>query len=221
MADSEQDSIIDDLIRDAPDSIFDCRSYYWPNFKSPLYVRHSFQKFTYSFTLPTISRPGSYYVATFEEPLLLTWVGVKATIEHRIAASTSINISCVEGEDPFTNARTNVFQYCNVPPPVGRHEPNHVHYFMKKDNVDSGLPVHYRVREQYSVEMEVRIDGHSCIHNPVVVLKVQTPRLVGGFNDRPLWDKHEYLRLNGDKTRKHFPDYLQYKSWMKSAQGQH
>ena len=79
----------DELIANAPDAMFDCRKYYWPNFNSPDYVTHSFSKFVYPFSLPTISLPGSYYVATFGEPLLLTWVGFEAKVDRRIGAKIS------------------------------------------------------------------------------------------------------------------------------------
>lgn len=75
------DDKFDKLVRSAPDAMFDCRTYYWPNYRSPAYITHSFSKFTFSFTLPTISIPGSYYIASFGEPLLLTWVSLETKVK--------------------------------------------------------------------------------------------------------------------------------------------
>ena len=94
------DEVFDRIVINAPDAMFDCRAYYWPSFKSPSYITHSFLKFTYSFTLPTIillSVPGSYCVATFGEPLLLTWVGLGTKVERKIGSSCNVLINAVNG----------------------------------------------------------------------------------------------------------------------------
>lgn len=49
------DEVFDRIVMNAPDAMFDSRAYYWPNFKSPSLITHSFHKFTYSFGLSTIS----------------------------------------------------------------------------------------------------------------------------------------------------------------------
>ena len=49
------DEMFDEIVMNAPDVMFDCRAYYWPNFHSPSYIMHGFSKFTFAFTLPTIS----------------------------------------------------------------------------------------------------------------------------------------------------------------------
>ena len=207
----------DELIANAPDAMFDCRKYYWPNFNSPDYVTHSFSKFVYPFSLPTISLPGSYYVATFGEPLLLTWVGFEAKVERRIGASVHIKIVGVEGNNPYACRRTNVFQYCNFPPPIRKHEPAFVHHFMTQDKVDTGLAVHYRVRKEYSIEMNASIDSSCIIERPTIVLEVQTPALTGGLEDHYMWDKDKYMEIEGNKTRKIFSTFIEYKKWMQDC----
>ena len=215
------DEMFDEIVMNAPDVMFDCRAYYWPNFHSPSYIMHSFSKFTFSFTLPTISVPGSYYVATFGEPLLLTWVGLQTKVRRRIGASTNILVNAVNGNDPFTSTHNNVFHYCKVPPPIRQQEQEFVHNFISEDKVDTGLAVHYRVHKDFSIEMKVRFDESCVVYEPTVVLKVQTPTLVGGLEDHPKWNMHTYLHMNGDKTRKYFPSFLEYKTWMSSVNKDH
>ena len=41
------DEVFDRIVMNAPDAMFDCRAYYWQNFKSPSHITHSFLKFTY------------------------------------------------------------------------------------------------------------------------------------------------------------------------------
>ena len=84
------------LSGNAPDAMFDSRAYYWPNFKSPSLITHSFRNFTYSFALPTISVPGSNYVGSFGESLR---VGLETKVQRKIGASTNIQINAVNGGD--------------------------------------------------------------------------------------------------------------------------
>ena len=109
ITDEKESDEFDEIVKSAPDALFDCRAYYWPNFYSPSYITHSFSKFTFSFSLPTISVPGSYYVATFGEPLLLTWVGIKTKVRRKVGASTNISVYAVNGSDPFTSTHSNLF----------------------------------------------------------------------------------------------------------------
>ena len=210
------DDEFDEIVRSAPDAMFDCRTYYWPNYRSPVYITHSFSKFTFSFTLPTTSTPGSYYVVFFGEPLLLTWVGLEAKVRRQMGSSTEIQINAIEGGNHFTSDHTNIFNYCKVPTPIRRQERASLLHVMTEDSIDTGLAIHIRIRKEYSVELKVRLphDNSTTLINPKVVLKVQTPTLVGGDEDHPLWDKYKYLHFHGDKTRKHFPSYLEYKTWM-------
>ena len=185
------DDVFDRIVMNAPDAMFDCRAYYGKNFKSPSYITHSFSKFMYSFTLPTISVPGSYYVATFGEPLLLTWIGLETKVKRKIGASNSIIINAVNGGDPFMSTRSNFFHYCKVPLPAGKLEQEFVHGFMTKDKIDTGLAA----RKDFSIELKVQFDDSCVVYNPIVVLKVRTPMLVGGLTDHPKWNMQEYSQI--------------------------
>ena len=209
------DEVFDRIVRNAPDAMFDTRAYYWPNFKSPSLITHSFRNFTYSFSLPTISVPGSYYVTSFGEPLLLTWVGLETKVKRKIGASTNILIN--DGDDPFLSMRCNLFHYCKVPLPVRKQEPDYVYGFMAEDKVNKGLVVHYRVCKYFSIELKAWFDDTCVVFDPTVVVKVQTPTLVGGLRDHPKWNVQEYLQREADKTHKYFPTYMEYKIWMQSV----
>ena len=79
----------DTIATSIPAVYLDNRSYYWPNYV-PVDVHHEKYKFVYSIpvTVASISQSGAFYVATFTESLLLTWVGMEAKVHRRIGAST-------------------------------------------------------------------------------------------------------------------------------------
>ena len=183
------------------------------------FISHTASRSLHSFTLPTTSTPGSYYVVSFGEPLLLTWVGLEAKIRRWIGSSTEIQINAIEGGNPFTSNHTNISHYCKVPTPIRRQKRASLLHVMTEDSIDTGLAIHIRVRKEYSVELKVHLpcDNSTTLINPKVVFKVQTPTLVGGDEDHPLWDKYKYLHFHGDKTRKHFPSYLEYKTRMNNV----
>lgn len=171
--------------------------------------------FIYTLKLSNVLSPGVYYLATFGEPLLLKWVGLETTVSRRIAASFDLQVNAVEGNNPYTSQHRSVFHHCIVPPPIRKQKPAFVHHFTTEDKINNGLPVHHRVYKDYSVELKV--SGHCNLKSPVVVLKVQTPKLVGGLTDHFMWDKDKYLEIEGNKTRKYCPGFLEYKKWMKNS----
>lgn len=88
---------------------------------------------------------------------------------------------------------------------------------MTQDKVDTGLEVHYRVLKEYSIEINVSSDNSCIVENPTIVLKVQTPALTGGIEDHYMWDKDKYLEIEGNKTRKYYPSFIEYKKWMQDC----
>lgn len=154
----------------------DCRSYYWRNFQYPgriiSYNRHHFQH--------TISvyphLPGGSYVCTFNESMLLTWVGVECSVQRRLATAYSISVNVIDGPNPFENGCTTVFTYSKVPLPVNRYEPRYIHQMITSDRIDTGTNTHTRIN---NVEIVLWFDElcGSILINAQVVLKVQ--ELVG------------------------------------------
>ena len=187
-----EDSEFDQMLARVPESIIDNRTYYWPNFVQPHIIYHERFKFVYSFRLPTITQSRAYYVASFGESLLLTWVGLEARIFRRIGDSTSIKVDVVKGSNPFVNDRVDTIHYCNVPPPVRQQEHIAIHRRTTEDRVDFGQNVHVRVHRNFSLELNTRITNHTILSDIVIVVKVQTPRLVGGSEDHIMWNQAEY-----------------------------
>lgn len=73
------ESTIDRLLQELPEYLLDANYYYYKNFRKYFYICHSNQKFEYYIPIASASQ-GSYYVATFAEHLLVTIVGLRATI---------------------------------------------------------------------------------------------------------------------------------------------
>ena len=98
----------------------------------------------------------------------------------------------MNGPNPFTCGHINTFHYCYVPPPVRRQEHISVHRRITEDRVNFGQHVHVRVHRNYSMEVSTWISHHTILRDVTVVVKVQTPRLVGGIEDHIMWDQAEY-----------------------------
>ena len=67
--------------------------------------------------------------------------------------------------------------------------------------------MHVKVHRNYSLELSTRIGCHSVISDIIVVIKVQTPKLVGGTEDHIMWDHSEYKR----KKKYGHDNFLYYK----------
>ena len=50
-----------------------------------------------------------------------------------------------------------------------------------EDRIDTGLAVHYRAQKDCSLELKVGFNDSCVIYDPIVVLKVRTPTLVGAW----------------------------------------
>ena len=112
----------------------DNRKYYWPNY-DPVQVHREKYMFIYSIPVSpskVINQSGAFYVATFTESLLLTWVGMEANIHRRIGASTYISVN-VEGSNPFSDYHKPVFEYCRV----REQEPLNIHLMTTDNRIDS------------------------------------------------------------------------------------
>ena len=213
---SETDKEFDALVGTIPDIYLDNRKYYWPNYV-PFHVHHEKFKFVYSIPIvaTSICQSGAFYLATFSESLLLTWVGLEARVHRRLGASTYISVNVVEGSNPFNDSHKSIFEYCHVPMPVRKQEPNNVRLMTTQDRVNFGKTVHKHVHLGFTLELSVRIgsDIYSSVNirDVVVVIKVQTPTAVGGVRDHPQWDQNEYEK---SKNRK-FLSFLEYKNMLK------
>ena len=99
-----------------------------------------------------------------------------------------------------------------MPTPIRRQELRELHLRRVEDKVDIGYRVHERVHKDYGIELVTRFNDVALV-NTIVVLKVQTPALVGGTEDHYTWNQREY------KNRKHskYKSYLEYKKMMQTS----
>lgn len=81
-----------------------------------------------------------------------------------------------------------------------------------EDKVDIGYKVHERVHKDYGIELVTRFNDVTLV-NTIIVLKVQTPALVGGTEDHYTWNQRVY------ENRKHpkYKSYLEYKKMMQTS----
>ena len=120
---------IDRLFQAVPEYLFDANYYYYRNFHNYYYIHHNKHKFEYYIPIGSAS-PGSYYVATFAEHLLVTRVGLRATINRRIIDSVSFHIGILAGTNPYDcKKRSTLDDYLKIPPPVSHYEPQYVREF--------------------------------------------------------------------------------------------
>lgn len=75
--------------------------------------------------------------------------------------------------------------------------------------MDVGYRVHERVHKDYSIELVTRF-GDVTLLNTVIVLKVQTPALVGGTDDHYTWNQRDYENKKYPK----YPSFTEYKRLM-------
>ena len=142
---STDDSMVDHIIRNWPAGSLDCRSYYWTNFKYPgtiiSYHHHHFQH-TISVGNIYPQSPSGSYICTFNEPMLLTWVGVECIVQHRLATAYRISMNVIHGSNPFENSHTTVFTYSKVSLPINRYEPRYVHQIITSELIQEQTLVH-------------------------------------------------------------------------------
>ena len=120
----------------------------------------------------------------------------------------------MNGPNLFDCKCTNAFHYYYVPPPVRRQEHISVHRRMTDDRIDFGPHVHIRVHRNYSLDVNTRISHRTILRDVIVVVKLQTTRLVGGVEDHITWNQAEYVM-----TKKYEQDnYLYHKKLLAKEQ---
>ena len=115
----------------------------------------------------------------------------------------------VLGNSPYSSEHKDVAGYCKVPNPVRSQEPREIHLRRVQEKVDIGYRVHERVHKDFGIELVTRFND-ALLLNTIVVLKVQTPVLVGGIEDRYNWNQRDY---DNRKYPKH-PSFLDCKKMM-------
>ena len=149
----DKEKEIDCFMASIPCRMLDNRSYYWDNFNYPgLEIAHNIRHFQQTISLGNLANQSPYYICTFGEPLLLTWVGIDCSIQRLLETAYTKNIN-VAGINPFTDRHSTIFTYSKTPYQINRFEPKFLHRMVTTDKVDNGLRSHIRVYKGYNVEL--------------------------------------------------------------------
>lgn len=186
---------MDDIIASVENSVLDSRFYYWNNFTEPeIYITHDKYHFQHTIRLGKVYGQSPAYVASFNQPLLLTWCGLECKVRRLLETAYTVHINVVDGTNPFVNNHIPIFTYVKVPYPINKFTPAFVHRIQTTDKIDTGRNLHVRVYSGCAVEIIALFDNlqGSALMNTSIVLKVQHPSRVGGTSDHPSWDRASY-----------------------------
>ena len=201
------------IFQAVPEYLFDANYYYYENFRNYLYIWHNKHKFEYYIPVGSIAQ-GSYYVASFAEHLLVTRVGLRATISRRIEDSVSFRIAILAGTNPFDQQQhSTVDEYLKIPPPVSRYEPQYVKEFKISERFDTGKTVRHRVHPGHQLELFLTTRSTATFADTEVFVRVHSSDALGGPYDHPSWTTgyHGSYMKSYDKYEKyvlpHIPRY--------------
>ena len=128
------------------------------------------------------------YVATFAEHLLVTRVGLRATINRRIIDSVAFHIAILAGTNPYNcKNRSTVDDYLKIPHPVSRYEPQYVREFQTSDKLGTGKTVRHRVHPGHQLELFLTTPSTSTLVDTEVFVRVQTSAKLVGPYDHSSW----------------------------------
>lgn len=97
------EELVDSLISTVPSWMLDSRTYYRPNFKLGNGVKYFWDKFVYCFPHGTLRAQPNYYVCSFTESLLLTWIGIECSVQRYTATSYKINLNFADGKNQYSD----------------------------------------------------------------------------------------------------------------------
>ena len=105
---------IDSIIASASNYLLDNRHYYWKYYKENI-TGYNKEHFQHIITLKDINQCACevpVYVCSFEESLLITWIGLKCTVHRCVATATELKINVVEGVNPYIDNHYTLLHYC-------------------------------------------------------------------------------------------------------------
>lgn len=194
---SDIEAEFDEIITSAPAHLFEPNYYYYRNFSEYRYVTHHVDSFEHYIALGSLAESGSYYVASFDEHLLLTRVGIRTKVMRGLTSSLHFRISAFGGNNPYDHLlhRTVLLEYVNFRPPANR-----FHSFLENRRatfrIDTGQNTRIRVKPRYQLELELLNKNSPVVfENTEVFVRVQAAKAVGGIEDHPTWFRKKY-----DKT---------------------
>ena len=92
------DNTLDAIAVNMPQHLLDANYYYYNNFKGTYNIRHRLTSFQFYIPLGNINQPGSYYVGSAQQELLITRVGIKANIKARTSDTISFKFAVLNGK---------------------------------------------------------------------------------------------------------------------------
>lgn len=210
---ADENNLIDSIIANAPSYLFDSRHYFWKNYKENI-VGYDKKHFQHVIELDEVFSHCEVprYVCSFDESLLITWIGLKCTVHRYMETATELKINVVEGVNPYTDNHCTLLHYCKVPPPINRFEPAFVHSIRTRDKLDIGNKSHMRVHNGYSIELVQTFDNYrgSSLSDVHVVVKLQHPSRVGGTHDHASWNKNSRIHSYNIKEIASYSNYNKY-----------
>ena len=75
---------LDSILKVIPLQLWDANYYYYWNYSSTFSIHHERNNFEFYVPLGDIGVPGDYYVATFEEHLMITRIGIVTEISRNL-----------------------------------------------------------------------------------------------------------------------------------------
>ena len=92
---------LDSILKVIPLKLWDANYYYYRNYSSIFSIRHERNNFEFYVPLGDIGVPGDYYVATFEEHLMITRIGIVTEISRNLEDAIHLQFNILEGNNKF------------------------------------------------------------------------------------------------------------------------
>lgn len=175
---SVSQSTVDSILQEIPERLVDANSY--KNFWNYYNIYHKKDHFEDYISIKSASQ-GPYYVATFVEHLLVTRVGLRATINRRIIDSVSYNIAVLGGNNSYDGKIHSILdEYLKIPPSVSCYEPYYITKFHTVERLDIGKTVRQLVHPGDQLELSISTHHNVRFDNMDVFVQVQSSDILGG-----------------------------------------
>lgn len=110
---------LDSILKVIPLQLWDANYYYYRNYSSTntFSIRHERNNFEFYVPLGDIGVPGDYYVATFEEHLMITRIGIVTEISRNLEDAIHLQFNILEGNNPYdvNSRRVRIDEYFDMP----------------------------------------------------------------------------------------------------------
>ena len=205
---------LDNVFEVIPWQLWDANYYYYRNYSSIISIRHQTNNFEFYVPLGDISVPGDYYVATFEEHLMVTRIGIVTEISRHLEDAIHLQFSILEGNNPYdiNSRRVRIDEYFDMPCPLNKFY-EYLRHSRRNERLDTGRYVRQRVRPGYQLELKACTQPSVRYYNTKVFVRVQSASSLGGVNDHTTWTIPPQLQntkdiVSYDKYKKHMLPFV-------------